>query len=144
MPEETQVGVSFFRNAKDGKDYVKILVPGDDKFEPVYKADPFYQAKYPEQWDRYKRGIDELEGQTLLEEVAWMDEADRNNLRGLKIRSIEQLAAVSDAMLPNIGIGARVLRDRAKTLVDERVELERLRQAMAATAQVKTRKAASV
>ena len=64
------------------------------------------------------RRSEQTVGQTPLTAVAWIDEAARYELMATHVHSLEQLAAVNDGNLDNMMMGARALRDRARTEVD--------------------------
>ena len=135
--KKVKTACEFYKHPLTGEHHIKFLIPGDPTFAPDFLADEHYQNKYPEQWDRYIKNEDQLEGQTRLNEVAWIDEAARNVLHGLSVQTIEQLANVPDGRLGAIGMGARDLRNKAVQHVKDAEDLVKFRQAMAATEQAK-------
>ena len=139
-PNENDVSVEFYKNDVDGQDHIRFFL--DDKnFIPDFLACDFYKGRYPDKWEKYKNNEDQLAGQTRLSEAVWIDEATRNTLYGQAIKTLEQLAKISDAQLTFIGAGARSLRDKAQELVKDKMDLARFRE-MQSTEQSKGRKAA--
>lgn len=106
--------VEFYKNPEDGKDHIKMRIPGDKHFAPDFLADERYQRRFPQQWEAYQNQNDQFEGQTRLEEVAWINEGMRHHLQSFGVFTIDALAKVIDGNLSNIGHGARELRERAK------------------------------
>ena len=67
--------VEFYHCPTDDLDHVKILIPGDKYFRPDFVATEEYQERFAAQWDAFKNERDQLEGQTPLTEVTFIDDA---------------------------------------------------------------------
>ena len=115
---DESLGVEFYRNAVTDKDHVRIWIPGDKWFQPDYEATEQYQNRFSQQWAAYLAGQEQTAGQTRIEDVTWLDEAMRNALKHVQVHTVEQLANVQDGLLGELGMGARKLRDRARTHVE--------------------------
>lgn len=80
--------------------------------------------KMPQLWERIEPAYERwLKGQetpvdgTPLEAWPGLTKGQVEHLRLLHVRSVEELAAVTDSTLDKIGMGARALRERAKLFV---------------------------
>ena len=123
--DEVGTLAEFYENARTGKPHIRFRFAGDKHFSPDFEATEFYQRRFPKQWSAFSEGRDQLEGQTPIEHVAWIDEGMAGMLRyELNIQTVEQLADVTDANLPGIGMGAGQLRDKAREHVLEKGALE--------------------
>ena len=104
----------FYECAITGEERVKIMYPGDQLREPHFMASLEYQIRFPVEWRAFKEQTDQFEGQTRIENVAWIDPASHNAFKALHIHTVEALANVDDTNIGNLGImGARKLRERA-------------------------------
>lgn len=121
---DDDISIEFYRNPVDGKDHIKFLIPGDKTFQPDYlvteASDDMYKERFPHQWEAYEAQRDQFQGQTRLEEIAWMDYATRNHFKAHNVFTVEMLAAVSDGNLAKLGPEGRTMRDKAKEMVQEK------------------------
>ena len=134
--------VRFYRNQVDDLDHVEIRYPGDKLNAPDFKAEDMHKLRWPEQWKAYEEGSDQFEGQTIIEDVPWIDPALHEHLRSLGIPTLEMLAAATDLNIGTIGMGGRKMRDRAKDEVEakqkaagfdgQQVEIDALKARLAA------------
>jgi len=106
--------VEFYRNPVDGLDYVRIRIPGDRLFQPVFQADDYYKQRFARQWDEYTNNRRQFAGQTLLIECGWVDEGMREHLDYYGIKTVEALASLSDSNMQALGPNMRQLRDKAR------------------------------
>lgn len=98
----------------DEIDYVKILVPGDNKNTVDRKVRDEDIKRWPAAWKRYQEKRDPEISGTPLKDWAYLTVSRVAELERLNIFSMEQLAAVSDDHLPKLGPGARDLVKRAQ------------------------------
>lgn len=122
--DDSNLFVEFYKDARTGEDFIHMIAPGDkmtDWRQPVRET---HKQRFPAQWEAYQNQKDQFAGQTRLEEVAWLDEATNHQLRAVGVFTLEQLAAVSDGNLANIGHGATHLRERARKEVDDKRKVE--------------------
>lgn len=83
----------------DDTDYIKILAPGSrDGFAGI--ATPEYQARFPQQWARYKAGKDQQASGngTPLNQLHWMTPAQVAEYNALNCFTIEQLINLPDSV----------------------------------------------
>lgn len=104
------------------REYVKILIPGqrDTVDRPVQEAD---KSRWPAAWERFVKNQEQHDG-TPLEQWRYLNPAQVANLKSSNVFTIEELAAVSDGNLQNLGMGARDLRDRARQHLKPQDEVE--------------------
>ena len=71
----------FYECAITGEERVKIMYPGDQLREPHFVASLEYQVRFPVEWRAFKEQTDQFEGQTRIENVAWIDPASTTHSR---------------------------------------------------------------
>ena len=127
------VGVppEFYFNPTTNADHARFRIPGDKTFEPDFPVDEKIKADYPVEWAAYKEGTDQLQGQTRLEEAAWIDEATKQTLKYHRVFTVEQLASMQEGLLSQVGPGTRVLRDKAVAQVEEKTKAQLFDEAQA-------------
>lgn len=108
----------------EGRDYVQIIIPGDSKSvvdRPVQDAD---KARWPGAWQKYQsKDEGSLDG-TPIEEWSYLDVTRKASLRHIGIRTVEQLAAMPDGQLPQIGLDGREVREWAQQFLKPQSERE--------------------
>jgi len=115
-----------FKSKQDGKpcyeerEFVQILIPGDRRSSPVEPVNDEHKARWPKEYEAFKQGREPpLEGTPLTEwPCALLNTARVVELAYHNIKTLEQLAAVNDANLQNLGMGAYELRERARKSLD--------------------------
>lgn len=116
--------VRFHKRNEKGvaKDFVEIMFPGDNKTVVNRQVKDEDKIRWPGQWQAYEAGeAFKIDGFPLEQ---WPElSADEGLIRDLnskRIYTVEQLAAVSDQNLGNIGLGARALVAKAQAFVEVR------------------------
>lgn len=120
---DSALRVEFYRNPVDDMDHIRIFFPGDPLTQPDFLASPHYQQRFARQWARYQASQDQDQDQTVLEQVAWIDEATRRVLHAANIFSIEQLVGTPDDQISLVGPGMRALQERGRRMMEERATL---------------------
>lgn len=77
-----------------------------------------YAMKFPEQYKRFKAGQTQVADGTPLEELPFLTQAKRMELKALNVHTAEALAAVDGQELKNLGMGGRALKDQAQAYLD--------------------------
>lgn len=103
----------------EDKLFIRIRVPGDRHTEVDRPAKDADKWRFPLQWARFEKEEAQSEIGTPLEAWPAMTPALVKNFKALNIANVEALADVSDGNLQNIGIGARVWRDKAKAYLED-------------------------
>lgn len=104
-------------------EFVEILVPGDSKSAPVRAVDDSIKRRFATAYSAWKSGLDQKADGTPVELLVGTG-AMLHQLRAVHIHTVEAVAGLTDGQLDVIGIGARQLRDKAKTFIDSKVRLD--------------------
>ena len=104
----------------EDREFVRILIPGDRRSMAVEPVGEIHKARWPREYEAFRAGREApLEGTPLSEwPVSLMSPARVQELAYFNLRTVEQLAAVNDAQLQSLGMGARELRERARTWLE--------------------------
>lgn len=102
--------VEWVRWAKKGTNGAETV----DKISRVRNANQVVWSVVEPVYERWKQGQEDPVEGTPLDVWPAMTKGMIDALRMINIRSIEDLAETNDAGLENIGMGARVLRDKAR------------------------------
>lgn len=109
------------REIYDLVDYVKIRVPGDKLLVQDVPARVDHKKRWPELWQRYaaSKSKDGTQASgTPLEMASFLNPALVEELKFQRIRTVEQLAGISDGTLQAMGMGMGAHRDRARAFVE--------------------------
>lgn len=97
------------------EEMVEMRVPGDKLNAPVKFVTPEIKERWPAQYAAWKAGQDqETAGGWPLEKWPGADVAQVETLREHRVRTVEQLAGMSDANLSKLGPGWRPMRQAAQ------------------------------
>lgn len=109
-----RAGYPIFRD----EEQVKIHIPGNSLSIPVERVNDVHRERWPEQYKRFKAGQEMAHEGTPLE--MWPPIASKAQVLFLKhheVHTVEGLAQVSDFNLNKLGMGARQLRDLARSFL---------------------------
>jgi hypothetical protein len=101
----------------DDVEYVEIMVPGDKQnmiHRPVTARD---RARFPRQYAAWKENKTVAQTGTPLEEWSGISRSQVEELRFFNVRTVEQLAGISDGNATNIG-PIQALKAKALDFVD--------------------------
>jgi len=125
----------FFTDDLTGREMVEIGFKGNISTDTsILRVTPEHIAKFPAEYQQYKTNSPDIEiGGTPLMDLPGMipDKMRHYKLNG--IRNAEELAAISDAVCSNVGMGALTDRTIARNHLAAK-QLELLQQAQAAQA----------
>jgi len=111
--------VRFYKRNEKGvaKDFVEIMFPGDNRtiVDRQVKEDDKY--RWPKHWAAYEAGEEFKADGFPLEQWREVDEGMVREFNHKRIYTVEQLAAVTDQNLANLGLGARELVAKAKAFI---------------------------
>lgn len=115
-----------FESEKEGRNIYKdvpfiwIRFPGDRTREVRRKADERGKDgavpdpdRFPRQWQAFQRKHVQVQEGTPIELWGPISKSQALTYKGINVHTVENLAAVPDASLHNLGHGARGLRDKA-------------------------------
>lgn len=100
----------------DVKEFVEVRIPGDRLFSFVTEVSDAERARWPREYEAFKRGEQLATTGTPLEHWpnAQLTVGRVAELKALHILSVEDLAGVPDSALSKMGMGARDLREQAR------------------------------
>lgn len=105
-------------------DFVRICVPGDNLTEIDTYAQESHKARFPRQWAHYQNQVGSQEQiiGTPIEEWTLISRSQADELKGIKFRTVEDVANCSDLQLQRIGMIAGMsphgFRDKAKQFLN--------------------------
>lgn len=102
----------------EDREFVRIIIPGDRRSMVVEPVNDDHKARWPREYEAFKAGQEAPVDGTPLADWPQIGRARVEELAYFHIRTVEQLAAVNDAHLQNLGMGAREERERAKVFLD--------------------------
>lgn len=98
---------------------VRIIIPGAVASIVVKNVDNSHRERWPEAYQAFKAGREQPLSGTALSEWPVLNRAMVEELHHLQIRTVEELANLSDIQVQHIGMGGQMLRARAKAYLDE-------------------------
>lgn len=102
------------------QEFVEIIVPGNRRSTACEPVNESHKARWPEIYAAFKDGREAPTTGTAL--AVWpnslLNRARVEELAYFHIRTVEDLAAVSDANLANLGMGAREIRAAAQKFLE--------------------------
>ena len=105
-------------------DFIRMCVPGDNLTEIDTYAQESHKARFPRQWAHYQNqvaGHEQLIG-TPIEEWTLISRSQAEELKGIKFRTVEDVAHCSDQQLQRIGMIAGMsphsFREKAKQFLN--------------------------
>jgi hypothetical protein len=99
-------------------EFIKIIPPGDKNTVICEPVNEEYKMRWPNQYAAFKNQQVQVNDGTPLEEWPILRTSQVKMFKAVNVHTVEQLAAVSDQNLPNLGMGAREFRDKAITYLE--------------------------
>jgi hypothetical protein len=131
-------------------DHVEIIVAGQDKQKFIGPVNEQIQARFPEEYEQFMRGQQEVRVGTPIEQWPQLTPSQVLMLKQLNIYSVEDVASLSDENVRNVGPGGYKLRDDAvrflktATIAVEAGKMEELQKQMAELAAANKAQAARI
>lgn len=100
------------------KEFVEIIMPGNQYSMPVHEVNDSHRQRWPQQYERFKQGLEMSVDGTPLEEWPPLNRAQVLELKAMKVHTIEQVAGLSDTVLQRI-MGGFQLRAKARAFLDD-------------------------
>jgi hypothetical protein len=130
--QEQKVSVSFYSEAvhltheseKQGRPvfqdfpHVRIIIPGDKNTVIERKATAEDKQAYPYAWSRFEQGDNAGSIGTPLEQWPQITRSQLKEAVYFEVKTVEQLAMISDEHITKLGMGFRSLRQSAKDYLD--------------------------
>lgn len=100
--------------------YIQINAPGNKESEIIRPATDLDKRRFPVHFEKFmaRQNQDEATEGTILEEWPQITRSQVEELKFLNIRTVEQLASVSDSNAQNV-MGINMLRQKAKTWLEK-------------------------
>lgn len=98
---------------------VEVYMPGNNLHIPVLRVTDEHRQRWAREYEAFKAGMDPAVNGTPIEEWPAINRAQMMELKYLNFRSVEDIANAPDSAIQRIGMGGRILRDRAKAFVDD-------------------------
>ena len=124
--EDEEASIKEGRPIYRDVEFIKIIPVGDRNTEicrPVKKdfdgGTPPDSERWARQYEAFKNQQIQPQEGTPLEQWSPLKKSQVLSLKAINIHTVEQLAAVSDANLQNIGMGGRTLRDNAMSFIQQ-------------------------
>lgn len=102
------------RPVYEQREFVRILVPGDATSIIETPATPEHRQQYPRQYERFKKGLKDVVDGTPLAMWPPVNKSQIKEAAFFEVRTVEQLAELSDANCRQMGMGYIELRSKAK------------------------------
>ena len=105
-------------------DFVRICVPGDNLTEIDTYANESHKQRFPRQWAHYQNQVGSQEQiiGTPIEQWPLVTRSQAEELKGIKFRTVEDVANCSDQQLQRIGMIAGMsphsFREKAKAFLN--------------------------
>ena len=105
-------------------DFVRICVPGDNLTEIDTYAQESHKQRFPRQWAHYQNQVagQEVIIGTPIEQWPLVSRSQADELKGIKFRTVEDVANCSDQQLQRIGMIAGMsphsFREKAKAFLN--------------------------
>ena len=106
------------REIFEDREFVRIITPGNMRSIPVEPVNDEHKRRWPRQYDAFQRGMEDPVEGTPLDQVAFLTPAVVQTLKALNVKTVESLAGVSDAILKDMPLGGRDLRQKAQTFLE--------------------------
>lgn len=108
--ESQDAGRQIFKD----EPHVRIRVAGQDKSEICREVTSKDKARFPEEWAAFEKGMEPPAHGTPVEQWGRITPSLARTLRNLNIRTVEDIATLSDAGVAECGPGGFKLRDDAR------------------------------
>lgn len=116
----------------DDIEVCELRFPGDTQRVSVFPAHAFHRWKegpdgqeeqtYAQRWNRqylrFKEGRQQVQEGTPVEELTFLAESKRRELKAMSIHTAETLAALDGNRLKALGMGGREMKDQAQAYLD--------------------------
>ncbi len=110
----------------DSEIHVEVRFAGDNSMGPTRRITTVtgeivgqeYINMYPLQWEAFQKGEEVAVHGTPIETWPLCDRAMALSLKSLNVRTVEDLATISDGVLDKMGMGARTLRSKAQVFLE--------------------------
>jgi hypothetical protein len=108
-------GRAIFRD----EERVEIIMAGNTHTRPVRRVSDEDRQRWPQEYEKFKQGIEMSVDGTPLEEWPRLRKAQVLELKSLGFLTVEQVRDMPDNVMQRIGMGGMALRDLARAYLDD-------------------------
>lgn len=101
------------------EEWVNIIMPGNPTTRPVFKVNNEHRERWPKEYAAFKDGIEMSPEGTPLEEWPILRKPQVLELKALGFKTVEHLRDMDDLAIQRIGMGGRILKERAEAFLDD-------------------------
>lgn len=113
-PRSLEAGRPIFEDVE----WVDIHIAGDNKTVVSKKVTNEHRQRWPEHYAQFKAGNENPIVGTPLEQWPVLSASKVAELKAMNIRTVEDLSALTDSQIQNIGMGGRELVAQASAFID--------------------------
>lgn len=116
----TEAVQNNFKSKQEGRPiyedrtFVRIQTPGDTRTTINRPATEQDKARFPKSWHAFQEGLSEVTEGTPLAQWPAVSASQVKELQHVHVRTVDQLAALSDASIQKMGPGYQQLRQSAR------------------------------
>lgn len=116
----TEAVQNNFKSKQEGRPiyedrtFVRIQTPGDTRTTINRPATDQDKARFPKSWHAFQEGLSEVTEGTPLAQWPAVSASQVKELQHVHVRTVDQLAALSDASIQKMGPGYQQLRQSAR------------------------------
>jgi hypothetical protein len=99
-------------------EFVEMFIPGDKNNIVVKPVDKRIKSLYRERYEAWKAGRQELIEGTPVEHLPGIMPSQVEELKYQKVRTVEELASLSDEILQRLGVGYRAVSANAQKYLE--------------------------
>src|SRR5262245_11167061 len=100
---------------------VRLIIPGITATVVVHNVNQGHIQRWPQYYEAFKRGLEAPISGTPLEQWPYLNASQVRNLRAHEVRTVEEIAALSDQACSQLGPGAMEMRTRARAFLNDAV-----------------------
>jgi hypothetical protein len=116
---DTRASLEAGRDIFASIERVRIIIPGAIASIVHHNVTDEHRERWAEQYARFKANQEPVLEGTPLEEWSLMNPAAIAELHYHQVRTVEELAGLSDIAVQSIGMGGTILRQRARAWLDD-------------------------
>jgi hypothetical protein len=98
---------------------VEIILPGNPWTKPVMRVTDEHRERWPKLYEQFRKQEEQRPDGRPIEEWSEVSRAMVKELKALDFYTVEQVADMSEIAIGRIGMGARVLKEKAQAYVAE-------------------------
>lgn len=114
---------------------VEIYMPGNNLNIPVHRVTDEHRTRWPREYEAFKAGQGATLNGTPLEEWPVLNRSQVLELKYLNFRTVEEVAGADDLAIQRMGMGGRILRDKAAAFFDDAKAIAMVEKTTAALAE---------